>query len=180
MFNQAQIIHHFDGPGVKAQFGYNVVTAAQFPSLDAIALQCGARVFNHIRPKMTVEWTQKETYAYFGGSVGEWSVPRAGNQNARSVSNGLCVLVSKIPVQGSGGRMYIPGMPESVLLSRGRWNTEWFAELQQDIVDWKADLNQRDLDFAMRRPDGTNDLVTELRPKIQVGRQDRRLQRSRV
>ncbi len=178
-FNQGDIIHEFSGPGGTAQTGFSVTTAVSYSTLTQMAKAANNAFLVEMIPSMTVEWALERTLAYSDGAVGEWVARRVGDVVTPSSVNSTSLLVSKIPIQGHQGRLYLPGYSEQSILASGALVPNFQISMQGNVDDWLAELSLRALDMAMRRPNGTLDRVTRLTVKPYVGRQDRRLVRSR-
>lgn len=179
MINQGDIVHHLRGPDVRAQIGYSVVTAVEFSTIRGLAIQTHGPFFNEVMSAMTVEWSLESTVATSGNESSERVVPKTGSSLQPSLINSASLLVSKIPVQGRRGWMFIPGFAEISFLSSGKLAPNVQANLQQIMNNWLGELQRRNVNMAMRRSDGTLDLVSRLIVRPTVGRQDQRLTRSR-
>ena len=172
-------VHILDGPNVTAQVGYSAATAVTFTSLQGGANRSQIPFERHVVPRMTAEWSLRETRIVT--PVGDFTVPgtKQGESAPRAMLNNTSVLVSKIPIQGHAGRMYVPGFTQAGVIASGALASTFRMNIQQSFDDYLEQLDALLINMVMNRPDGTNDLVTSLKVGRSVGRQDRRLVRSR-
>lgn len=178
-FATATITHYFRGVTLDAQIGYDVVIAPTDDDLNRVARRlhraCGTRMDS----SMSASWVLGETIARSGNFDGRHVQDFQGQGAGDGAVCSTAFLVSKIPVQGAPGRLYFPGVGELSVLASGALANNVQSNVQDDLNDWMDRIQNRGYQMVMRRPDGTLDPVQVLRLQPYVGRQDRRLQRSR-
>lgn len=134
-----------------------------------------------LRSTTSVSFSLFSTQASVAGDEYADFQSNAGTSQSDGATTGVCFLVSKIPSQGPPGRFYFPGIGEQLVLPSGRLTPNAFSNISQDFNDFYDDLvNISGMLPLIRRPDGTFDPITGFKLKPYVGRQDRRLQRSRA
>lgn len=128
---------------------------------------------------MSLDWALDFARAQEGDVFADWAAFEPGDGPTFSSGNGLCVLVSKIPLAGPQGRMYWPGWSRELIRADGTLIPSFREDVQERFDKFKNELFGKGFDMVMRRDDGTFNTVRTLSVKSYAGRQDRRLQRSR-
>lgn len=165
--------------GLYAQCGFSVVSAPQADSLLDIAENVWEAWRDSIRKMQSAAWSITAVAASAGGQTLEYVESVVGDLSGLATTPGVCALLAKVPTNGPPGRLYVPGLPEFVVDERGRLEISAHGALQNDATALLQKLDEKDLQMAIRRPNGTLDAVTDLQLRTYVGRRDGRLIRGR-
>lgn len=179
MASVADVTIFFTVSTTYLQTGFTLSSSNSSDSPTGLARKGLVSYQEAFRDKTSAIFTIRHAIARRDGEVGEYSRPQAGTVVTDATMLSTSLLVSKIPIQGHQGRMYLPLLNEFSTTAQGRVSSTNLDALQ-DAADLFLDrLDFRNTDMVLRRPDNTLDLVTKLVVKPYVGRQDRRLVRSR-
>lgn len=179
-YNQATIVHQFTVGVSTAQVGYDVVIAPTDDDLNRVARRVHRALGSRFDNAMSISCSLERTIAKANGDQGEHSQQFLGQSPSLGAVCSTSFLVSKIPVQGPQGRLYLPGLSEQGVRAGGNLRPDYQETVQDRIDLWLDRLRAQGYDMVLRRPGGSLDLVQRLVLKRYAGRQDRRLVRSRV
>ena len=175
----ADIVHRFSTSSVRAQTGYTV----QFANPDGDLLQAAAGLHQiwydaHDR-RLSKNWALDSTTVADGPTVLRFDDALSGEDDGDALVADSSLLVSKIPVVGAQGRMYVPGLNREWVTADGNFLSSVLQNWQDDYSAWLTALDAAGFPMVMRRPGGQFDPVTHLVVKPYLGTQRRRMIRSR-
>nr|CRY96490.1 hypothetical protein [uncultured prokaryote] len=162
------------------QTGYTAYRPNRGITLSAHALVCHEAFWDAMQDSYSLAWTLERTKAeYLGNIAYAGDVKNNGSFFSPPLLN-ACFLVAKIPTTSPQGRLYLPGLTQSVMDPDGKLFPSTFADTQDRLNDWIGLLESRGTEMEIIRPQGLFHKVTKLVLKPYAGRQDRRFVRGRA
>lgn len=169
----------YGSQNLRAQTGFSVVFPVARPNLLTVGADIADAWKDSIRKRTSVSWELEGVRCSALGDSQTFIDPEPGDENSLGATSGVCFLVSKIPFQGAPGRMYLPGVTETAVLASGRFASNVVSNVQAELDKFLEELEDRQIQMNIRRPDTSIEPIRKLVLKPYVGRQDRRLVRSR-
>lgn len=175
----AYITHRFAVAGIVMQTGYVVRRENRPISVGAHALICHDAMLKEWGEKLNQFYETLPTTARWLDETQTRGESFQSNIGGQPPLTSNCLLVSKIPTSGPQGRLYLPGLTSGGVGPSGRLTSTYLENVQEFMDDWIDELNKKGTEMYLLRPTGLFHAVPRLLVKPYVGRQDRRLVRSR-